>query len=323
MATRRVRVSPELVEVREGAAPETRWQQSYDTTLADVFDVQSAVAIEVADKLGVVLSPPAQTQLAARPTQNLAAYDCVPAQHGTRWCRSADVRLALATAEQAVALDSGFAAAWARVSTRHARTVQCSRSRLAPTRTPRARRPNGPLPAPLTRPTDTSRADSTHSSSHTTPRPPAPTYETALRLAPSSSEAVRWLAAAGHEAAGQWAPALDHARQAVALDPRSTDGGISSDSGAALAPAIPGSARGGRAWARLAPADLALTEHHAMSQLGDGDIAGRPSRASGRSAHTRSRRAGRILYHQLGSLVAAGQRGSRHDVDAAARGVRR
>ena len=54
---RRVRVSPELVEVGQGSAPETRWQQSYDTTLADVFEVQSAVATRVADKLGVVLSP--------------------------------------------------------------------------------------------------------------------------------------------------------------------------------------------------------------------------------------------------------------------------
>ena len=59
----------------EGTAPETRWQQSYDTTLADVFEVQSAVAARVADNLGVVLSPPARNQLAAAPTQNLAAYD--------------------------------------------------------------------------------------------------------------------------------------------------------------------------------------------------------------------------------------------------------
>ena len=55
---RRVRVSPELVEVRQGGAAETRWQQSYDTTLADVFEVQSAVATRVADKMGVVLSQP-------------------------------------------------------------------------------------------------------------------------------------------------------------------------------------------------------------------------------------------------------------------------
>jgi TolB-like protein len=70
--SRRVRVSPELIDVADAAAPETKWRQSYDTTLADVFGVQSAVATRVADKLGVVLSPPAQTQLATRPTGNLA-----------------------------------------------------------------------------------------------------------------------------------------------------------------------------------------------------------------------------------------------------------
>ncbi len=118
--TRRVRVSPELVEVRDGVAPETKWQQSYDTTLANVFDVQAAVAARVADKLGVVLSPPAQTQLAARPTQNLAAYDAYLRSTALNGIDPPTVRRALAAAEQAVALDSGFAAAWARVSTRHA-----------------------------------------------------------------------------------------------------------------------------------------------------------------------------------------------------------
>ena len=55
---KRVRISPELVEVRDGDTPQTKWQQSYDTTLADVFDVQSAVAAQVADRLGVVLNAP-------------------------------------------------------------------------------------------------------------------------------------------------------------------------------------------------------------------------------------------------------------------------
>ncbi len=73
--TRRVRVSPELVQVGARRAPVTKWHQSYDTTLANVFDLQSAVATRVAEKLGVVLSPLAKTQLAARPTQNVDAYD--------------------------------------------------------------------------------------------------------------------------------------------------------------------------------------------------------------------------------------------------------
>jgi serine/threonine-protein kinase len=113
---KRVRVSPELVEVRDGAAPQTRWEQSYDTTLADVFDVQAAVATRVADKLGVVLSPPAETQLAARPTQNLAAYDAYLRSSALIGHDPATLRRALAIAEQATDLDSTFAAAWVKVS---------------------------------------------------------------------------------------------------------------------------------------------------------------------------------------------------------------
>ena len=46
---RRVRVRPELIQVSEGRSAVTKWEQSFDTTLADVFDVQTAVASRVAD----------------------------------------------------------------------------------------------------------------------------------------------------------------------------------------------------------------------------------------------------------------------------------
>lgn len=61
----RVRVSPELVQISRESAPRTIWQQTYDTTLADVFQVQSSVASKVAANLGVVLNAPAKAQLAA------------------------------------------------------------------------------------------------------------------------------------------------------------------------------------------------------------------------------------------------------------------
>ncbi len=86
----------------------------------NVFDVQAAVAARVADKLGVVLSAPAQTQLAARPTQNLAAYDAYLRSMALTEVDHVSLRRALAAAEQAVALDSGFAQAWARLADIHA-----------------------------------------------------------------------------------------------------------------------------------------------------------------------------------------------------------
>ncbi|MFI5250418.1 MAG: tetratricopeptide repeat protein, partial [Gemmatimonadales bacterium] len=97
-------------------------------------------------------------------------------------------------------------------------------------------------------------------------------YETALRLAPSSSEAMRWLAAA-EMTAGEWTPALGHARQAVALDPRSTDAAYRLIRVLLWLRRYPEARAEAERGLAIAPADLALTEHHAMSQLGDGDLA--------------------------------------------------
>ncbi|HEY6052179.1 MAG TPA: serine/threonine-protein kinase, partial [Thermoanaerobaculia bacterium] len=47
----RVHVSPELVEVRESAAPTARWRDSFDAALTDVFQVQSDIASRVAQSL--------------------------------------------------------------------------------------------------------------------------------------------------------------------------------------------------------------------------------------------------------------------------------
>ena len=52
----RVQVRPELVEVKESGAPASRWQQSFDAALTDVFQVQSDIAAKVAESLGVALA---------------------------------------------------------------------------------------------------------------------------------------------------------------------------------------------------------------------------------------------------------------------------
>ncbi len=42
----RVRVDPELVQVANGTAPATTWQQAFDADLTDVFQVQADIAGE-------------------------------------------------------------------------------------------------------------------------------------------------------------------------------------------------------------------------------------------------------------------------------------
>src|SRR4029453_13870937 len=71
----RVQVSPELVEVSSAGAPISKWQQPFDASLTDVFQVQANIATSVARGLGVALGTGEKERLSERPTSSLAAYD--------------------------------------------------------------------------------------------------------------------------------------------------------------------------------------------------------------------------------------------------------
>ena len=53
-------MSPELVQVTPGAAATTRWQQPFDASLTDVFQVQADIAGRVAQALDVALGDSAR-----------------------------------------------------------------------------------------------------------------------------------------------------------------------------------------------------------------------------------------------------------------------
>jgi serine/threonine-protein kinase len=116
----RVRVSPELVQVANVSSPTTRWQQPFDAEITDVFQVQGDIAGQVANALGVALGAGDQKHLSERPTENLAAYDAYLKAEGiTGQMTSNDpptLRRAIESYEQAVALDTSFAPAWAQLS---------------------------------------------------------------------------------------------------------------------------------------------------------------------------------------------------------------
>ncbi|HYU29000.1 MAG TPA: protein kinase, partial [Gemmatimonadales bacterium] len=119
-----VHVSPELVQVRAGSggAPTTKWQQSFDAQLTNVFQVQADIASRVAQSLDVALGATAQQQLAERPTANLAAYDAFlrgEALFENMAGNPFNLRRAVSYYEQAVSLDSTFAQAWAELSRSH------------------------------------------------------------------------------------------------------------------------------------------------------------------------------------------------------------
>ncbi len=114
---RRVQVTPELIDTHTGAA---MWQQTFDADLTDVFEVQQTIATQVATALGVALGSGERQELAARPTENLAAFDAyLRGEAITQALVGSDptaLRRAATFYEQAVALDSAFGEAWARLA---------------------------------------------------------------------------------------------------------------------------------------------------------------------------------------------------------------
>ena len=114
---RYVRVSPELISTSTG---DSKWQNSYDEVISDVFKVQSAIAQRVAENLGVKLGASLQASLAEHPTANVEAYqEFLQGEKETESMGRGDnlsYRKGLAHYERATALDTTFGIAWARVA---------------------------------------------------------------------------------------------------------------------------------------------------------------------------------------------------------------
>jgi TolB-like protein/Flp pilus assembly protein TadD len=109
----RVRVTPELIRVSNDGHI---WADRYDADLADVFQVQAQIAEKVAAALDLALRPAERAALAARPTANPDAYDAyLRANDFDDRSSRADEARAIELYRRAVALDSNFAAAWARL----------------------------------------------------------------------------------------------------------------------------------------------------------------------------------------------------------------
>jgi serine/threonine-protein kinase len=107
----RVRVTPELVQAASGA---TRWQQSFEAPLTDVFQVQGDVAGRVARELGIALAAGQRRHLSERPTGDLGAYDLyLQGRHAWHRRTAAGLEEARRLLEQAIVKDPAFAPAHA------------------------------------------------------------------------------------------------------------------------------------------------------------------------------------------------------------------
>ncbi|HUU46943.1 MAG TPA: protein kinase [Acidobacteriota bacterium] len=113
-----VRVTPRLIQ----AAGSTQiWDDTYVEELADVFAIQTDIAEKVAAALNVALFEEEREDLATVETENLEAYDFYlrANDYFNRGFLADDIRNAIGLYERAVAADSTFAPAFARLARAH------------------------------------------------------------------------------------------------------------------------------------------------------------------------------------------------------------
>jgi tetratricopeptide (TPR) repeat protein len=189
-----------------------------------VFKVQADVAGQVAQALDVALGAPQKEALEERPTANAAAYDAYlkgeAASQNLGTGDPLELREAIGYYEQAVALDSGFAQAWAALS--RANSLLYFNSTPIPERAQRA----------LEAAERALRLSPNHFRGHLAlgdyygAIPPLEydralrEYEVGLRLAPNDIDLLA-ASALMEISTGRWEEALEHLRRAQALDPRS------------------------------------------------------------------------------------------------------
>jgi len=110
-AGNRLRINAQLVDTTTDSP---LWSERYDREMQDVFEVQDEIARKIAEALRVTLSPQEEQALAAKPTENLQAYDQYLRGKGFMRRRTRqDLQFALQMFETAVATDPRFALAHA------------------------------------------------------------------------------------------------------------------------------------------------------------------------------------------------------------------
>jgi TolB-like protein/Tfp pilus assembly protein PilF len=270
----RVRVIPELVDARPGQAAHSRWGEQFDAAMTDVFQVQGDIATKVADALGLALADSTQRQLAAKPTENLAAYDEYLKGEATSQAMAAvdpvTIRRAVSFYEGATVLDPRFAPAWARLS--HARTrlyqngvpdpTLAEQARLAGERA-RSLAPKEPLVyRAMGAYYAVVKADFEHARSE---------YEAGLRLAPDNVSLLSALANV-ERSLGRWDSAASRLTRSMVLDPRSsTSAQLLADVRLVLRQYAAADSAASRALA-LAPTNPAFVEQKALVALCQGRL---------------------------------------------------
>jgi TolB-like protein/tRNA A-37 threonylcarbamoyl transferase component Bud32 len=272
-SAKRVQVSPELIDATNDAV---KWQQSFDAALTDVFQVQGQIAGQVASALDLALGTRDRQELEERPTANLAAYDAFlrgEAISGNMAVTDpVPLRQAIREYDAAVALDSGFALAWAQLSVAHARVYGNSAPTPADAEAARQAAERALALAPG-RPEGHRAMGGYYANIEHDFQRALDEYERGRQLAPTNADLLRAIGGT-KQTLGRWQESVADLTQASTLDPRNVS--VLRNLGSTLAALrrFPEARRVLDQALALAPTNLSLIENRAMLELGQGDLAG-------------------------------------------------
>ena len=215
-----VKVSPALLRASDGAQ---MWSEPYQSEVTGVFEIQGKVAERVAQALKLRLTEGQHETLKSRPTNNLEAYDYYlrgkALEAGTR--NPAEIYRAVALYQNAVALDPGFAKAYASLASAHLNVywfrgdVSPRRLELAKAAIDRALALEPKLPAAYT-----ALAEYYYRTKLDYPRA-LDAIAAAQRLAPNDPDAL-YIKALVERRQNRWNEAISNLNRASALDPSNT-----------------------------------------------------------------------------------------------------
>jgi non-specific serine/threonine protein kinase len=113
-AGNRLRINTQLMDARTDFP---LWSERYDRELQDIFEVQDEIARKIAEALRITLTPQEREAIAAKPTENLQAYDLyLRGKSQVRRVTRQDLEFGLQMFEGAVALDPNFALPYAAIA---------------------------------------------------------------------------------------------------------------------------------------------------------------------------------------------------------------
>jgi tetratricopeptide (TPR) repeat protein len=230
----------------------------------------------VAQALGVALGAGEEKRLLEKPTQNLAAYDAfLRGEEASKSMGASDppsLRKALGFYEQAVALDPGFAQAWAQVSRANSRLYVYSTP--APGLAERARQAAENAVALAPARSEGYLALGTYKQNVVLDFKRAlEEYAKGQRVAPANADLFRGTGAA-ERSLGSWDSAVEHFRRAERLDPRSARNPSFLGGALRRLRRYPEAREALDRGLALAPANLELITTKAMTFLGEGDLDG-------------------------------------------------